>query len=61
MPSVKINDKEYDTESLTDEAKKQLASLVFVQNQIKKLTAEIAVYKTAENSYSVALTKEIEA
>ena len=60
MPSVKINDKEYDTESLSDEAKKQLASLVFVQSEIKKLTAEMAVYKTAENAYSVALTKAIE-
>ena len=60
MPKIKINDKEYDSESLSDNAKQQLSSLIFVQNEIKKLNSEIAVYKTAENSYSLALNKAIE-
>ncbi len=60
MPLIKINDKEYDSDSLSDAAKQQLASLVFVQNQLKKLNSEIAVYKTAEISYSLALSKAIE-
>ena len=60
MPIIKINDKEYDSDSLSDEAKRQLASLAFVQNEIKKLNSEIAVYKTAEISYSFALSKAIE-
>ncbi len=60
MPLIKINDKEYDSDSLSDAAKQQLASLVFVQNQLKKLNSEIAVYKTAEISYSLALSRAIE-
>mgnify|MGYP001194758811 CR=1 FL=1 len=60
MPKIKINDKEYDSESLSDNAKQQLSNLIFVQNEIKKLNSEIAVYKTAENSYSLALNKAIE-
>ena len=60
MPKIQINDKEYDSESLSDDAKKQLSSLVFVQNEIKRLNSELAVYKTAQNSYSIALSKAIE-
>ena len=60
MPKIKINDKEYDSESLSDNAKQQLSNLIFVQNEIKKLNSEIAVYKTAKNSYSLALNKAIE-
>ena len=60
MPLIKINDKEYDSDSLSDAAKQQLASLVFVQNEIKKLNSELAVYKTAEISYSLALSRAIE-
>ena len=60
MPLIKINDKEYDSDSLSENAKQQLSSVVFVQNEIKKLNAEIAVYKTAEISYSLALNKAIE-
>mgnify|MGYP001502208008 CR=1 FL=1 len=60
MPLIKIDNKEYDSDSLSEDAKKQLASLLFVQNEIKKLNSEIAVYKTAEISYSFALSKAIE-
>ena len=60
MPLIKINDKEYDSDSLSDAAKQQLSSLVFVQNELKKLNSEIAVYKTAEISYSLALSRAIE-
>ena len=55
MPSVKINDKEYDFDSLSDDAKKNLASLQFVQNELKRLEGKIAVYKTSEAAYARAL------
>ena len=60
MPKIQINDKEYDSDALSDDAKQQLSSLVFVQNEIKRLNSELAVYKTAQNSYSAALSKAIE-
>ena len=60
MASVTIDGKEYDVDSLSDEAKKQLGSLQFVQGEINKLNAQIAVYKTAAVAYTAALKKEID-
>ena len=59
MAEIKINGKDYDFESLSENAKKQIVSLQFVQNEIKKLNAQIAAYKTAEVAYSKALENEI--
>ena len=55
MPSVKINDKEYDFDSLSDDAKSNLASLQFVQSELKRLEAKLAVFKTSEAAYARAL------
>tara|TARA_B100000965_G_C19012038_1_gene507147 strand:- start:323 stop:505 length:183 start_codon:yes stop_codon:yes gene_type:complete len=59
MTEIKINGKDYDADSLSENAKKQIISLQFVQNEIQKLNAQIAAYKTAEVAYSKALEKEI--
>tara|TARA_B100000925_G_C21901081_1_gene427143 strand:+ start:117 stop:308 length:192 start_codon:yes stop_codon:yes gene_type:complete len=59
MAKIKINEKEFDIEDLSDEAKAHVASLQFVQNEIKLMTARIAVYKTAEKNYQRALQEEI--
>ena len=60
MASVTIDGKEYDVDSLSDEAKKQLGSLQFVQGEINKLNAQIAVCRTAAVAYTAALKKEID-
>ena len=59
MTKVTIDGKEYDTDNLSDTIKSQLLSLQFAQNQLKKLEAEIAVYKTATSAYSQALKDEL--
>ena len=59
MAEIKINGKNYDSDSLSENAKKQIISLQFVQNEIQKLNAQIAAYKTAEIAYSKALENEI--
>ncbi len=59
MAEIKINGKDYDLESLSENAKKQIVSLQFVQNEIQRLNAQIAAYKTAEVAYSKALESEI--
>ena len=59
MSEIKINGKSYDLENLSENAKKQIVSLQFVQNEIQKLNAQIAAYKTAEMAYSKALENEI--
>jgi len=60
MTSIKIDDKEYSLENLSEDAKQQLASLQFVQNEIKRLEAQIAVYKTASVAYSKALKENLD-
>lgn len=61
MPKITIDDIEYNTEDLSENGKAQLASLQFLQVQMKKIESEIAVYQTARNSYVAALKAELEA
>ncbi len=51
---------EYNSEDLSANGKAQLASLQFLQAQMNKLKAEIAVYETARNTYVAALKAELD-
>jgi hypothetical protein len=55
MPTITIDEKEYDYDLLSQDAKNQLASLQFVDNEIQRLEAQMAVLQTARNAYSKAL------
>tara|TARA_Y100001968_G_C18770272_1_gene441867 strand:- start:259 stop:444 length:186 start_codon:yes stop_codon:yes gene_type:complete len=55
MATITIDNKDYDLDNLSDEAKQQVVSLQFVQAEIKKLESQLAVYKTASIAYSSAL------
>ena len=59
MPKITVDGIDYNTEDLSDNGKAQLASLQFLEVQMKKLKAEIAVYTTARNSYVAALKTEL--
>ena len=59
MPEIKINDKSYDLDKLSDNAKNQIASLQFVQSEIVRLNAKLAAFKTAEIAYSKAVEEAI--
>ena len=60
MPKVTLDGIEYNTEDLSDNGKAQLASLQFLEAQMRKLNNEIAVYQTARHSYVTALKSEID-
>ena len=60
MATVTIDGKEYDLDSLSKEAKDQLGSLKFVQDEIQRLKAQMAVYQTAASAYSNALKNLID-
>ena len=60
MPQITVDDIEYNTEDLSDNGKAQLASLQFLDVQMKKLQSEIAVYTTARNAYVAALKADLE-
>lgn len=55
MPTIKINDKEYDLATLSDEAKNQFAYIQFVDTELARLQANAAALKTARMTYSKAL------
>lgn len=59
MPKITVDDIDYNTEDLTDNGKAQLASLQFLEVQMKKLNNEISVYQTARNAYVAALKAEL--
>ena len=60
MPKITVDGIEYNTEDLSDNGKAQLASLQFLEVQMNKIKAEIAVYQTARTSYVTALKEELE-
>ena len=55
MPTIKIDDKEYDIATLSAEAKNQLASIQFVDSELARLQAKAAALQTARMAYSKAL------
>ncbi len=57
MPTIKIDDKEYDFDKLSDEAKAQLASIQFCDQELQRLQAQAAAYQTARMAYSKALNE----
>ena len=59
MPIVKIDDKEYDFDSLPKNAKDQLQSLQFVDNELDRHQAHGAVLRTARAAYAKALQEAL--
>jgi hypothetical protein len=60
MPKITVDGIDYNTEDLSDNGKAQLASLQFLEVQMKKIKAEIAVYQTARSAYVTVLKQELE-
>ena len=55
MPVIKIDEKDYELDNLSEEAKSQLAMLQFVDAELQRVNAKAAVLQTARNAYSKAL------
>lgn len=55
MSNITIDNKEYDLNLLSDEAKAQLASIQFVDAELVRLNAKAAALQTARMAYSIAL------
>jgi hypothetical protein len=60
MPRVTIDAIEYNTEDLTESGQAQLASLQFLESQVRKIQQEMAVYQTVQRTYVAVLKAEIE-
>ena len=59
MPKITIDNKEYELDSLSAEAKAQLQSLQFVDSELQRLQAQAAILQTARVSYARALNEAL--
>ena len=55
MTTINIDNVDYDTDKLSDEAKAQLVSLQFCDQELQRLQAQAAAYQTARMAYAKAL------
>lgn len=60
MPSITIDDKEYDTEKLSDAVKAQITSMRLADAEIQRLNIQLAIAQTARNAYALAVRKELD-
>ena len=57
MTTITIDNIDYDTDKLSDEAKAQLISLQFCDQELQRLQAQAAAYQTARMAYAKALNE----
>ena len=55
MTIIKIDNIDYDTDKLSDEAKAQLTSIQFCDQELQRLQAQAAAIQTARMAYAKAL------
>ena len=57
MPTIIIDNKSYDLDSLSNEAKAQLEMMLATDAEIKRLQQNLAISQTARNAYARALSE----
>jgi hypothetical protein len=57
---IKINEKEYEIESLSEEAKSQIINMRIADQEVTALQQKLAIAQTARNAYSRALRTELD-
>ena len=57
MPLIRIDDKEYELDAMSEAAKANLASVRFADAEIERLTSQLAIARTARNAYAQALQR----
>ena len=59
MPTIKIDNQDYDLDTLSTEARTQLQSLQFVDAELARLQAQAAVLQTARMAYAKGLNEAL--
>ena len=59
MPIIKIDNVDYDTDKLSNEAKAQLISMQFCDQELQRLQLQTAAYQTARMAYAKALKDKL--
>ncbi|HQR86835.1 MAG: hypothetical protein B7Y59_11225 [Burkholderiales bacterium 35-55-47] len=61
MTTITIDNKEYDSDKISAEAKAQLISMQFCDQELKRLQAQGAALQTARQAYAKALQASLAA
>ena len=59
MTTIKIDEKEYDLDQLSLDARNQLASIQYVDSELARLQAQIAAFQTARMAYAKTLNESL--
>ena len=59
MPTIKIDNKDYDLDTLPQNVKDQLLSMQFVDAELARLQAQTAAMQTARAAYGRALNEAL--
>jgi len=59
MAMIKIDGKDFDTDKMSDQSKAQLVNLRFVDTELDRLQAKMAVLQTARQVYVNALKQAL--
>jgi len=59
MTTIKIDNVDYDTDKLSDEAKAKLVSLQFCDQELARLQAQAAALQIARQAYAKALRAKL--
>ena len=59
MATITIDGKQFDSESLSEEAKQQLSAIQYVDRKLADLNAEASVLQTARIAYAKALSESL--
>jgi len=59
MPKVTIDGKEYDTDTLSEDARNNMLNTKYCDDKLAELKREIAIVQTARNAYAQALQREL--
>ncbi len=59
MASVSIEGREYDPDKLSEQARQLLTSVNVVDQEIRRLQAQLAIFQTARRAYVTALQQAL--
>lgn len=59
MSKITINEQEYETDSFSEEAKKEFQMIQFVDGELQRLQAKAAVLQTARIAYVNSLSRAV--
>ena len=59
MPMININGRQFDLDTLSDDAKAQIGMLQIVDIEIRRLEGQLAIHKTAKGAYEQALIQAV--